>query len=401
MQGADFPILQQKIAGKPLIYLDSAGSAQKPQMVLDAIQHYYQNDHANVHRGVHTLSERATQAYEIARQTVQQFINAEHNHEIIFTRGATESINLVAASFGELVLREGDEILVSTLEHHANIVPWQILCEKKRGKLRVIPLKDDGSLDLAAYAELLTNRTRLVALTHVSHVLGTINPIKDMIALAHQRQIPVLIDGAQAVAHLPVNVQDLDCDFYAFSGHKLYGPTGMGVLYGKSQWLKTMPPYQTGGGMIRRVSFQKSEYADSPAKFEAGTPHIAGAVGLSAAIQFIQQIGFADIMQHEQALTIYALQKLREIPGIKVLNAPEPQAGVISIVMEQAHPHDIATILNNEGVAVRAGHHCAMPLMERLQIPATARISLGLYNNRQDIDGLINALIKVTEIFKK
>jgi cysteine desulfurase / selenocysteine lyase len=400
MRSAEFPILQQKIADKPLVYLDSAGSAQKPQIVLDAIENYYRQNNANVHRGVHTLSERATDAYETARQTVRNFLNAPLAHEIIFTRGTTEAINLVASSFGGLMLRPGDEIIISTLEHHANIVPWQVICEKTGARLRVISLLDDGSLDLQEYAALLTERTRLVALSYISHVLGTVNPVKKMIAMAHQHQIPVLVDGAQAAAHVPVDVQDLDCDFYAFSGHKLYGPTGIGVLYGKSSWLEKMPPYQTGGGMIRRVSFQKTEYADLPAKFEAGTPHIAGAVGLTAAIKFIEQTGFAEIMAHEQALTTYALQKLREIHGVKLLNAPAPQAGVISLVMSQAHPHDIATILNSDGIAVRAGHHCAMPLMERLQVPATVRVSLGMYNNTHDIDCLVASLKKVIEIFK-
>ena len=400
MHRMEFPILQQKIADKPLVYLDSAGSAQKPQAVLDSIQNYYRQNNANVHRGVHTLSERATDAYEMARQTVRHFLNAAQAHEIIFTRGATESINLVAGSFGGLVLRPGDEIVISTLEHHANIVPWQVVCEKTGAQLRVISLMDDGSLDLQEYAALLTGRTRLVALSHISHVLGTVNPVKKMIAMAHQCQIPVLVDGAQATAHLPVDVLDLDCDFYAFSGHKLYGPTGIGVLYGKSSWLEKMPPYQTGGGMIRRVSFKKTEYAELPAKFEAGTPHIAGAVGLAAAIKFIEQTGFAEIIKHEQALTAHALQKLREIQGLRILNAPANQAGVISFVMSQAHPHDIATILNSDGIAVRAGHHCAMPLMERLQVPATVRVSLGLYNNTHDIDCLVASLKKVITIFK-
>lgn len=399
MHRAEFPILQQKIAGKPLVYLDNAGSAQKPQAVLDAIQNYYRQNNANVHRGVHTLSERATDSYETARQTVQHFLNAPKSHEIIFTRGTTESINLVASSFGGLILRPGDEIVISTLEHHANIVPWQVVCEKTGAQLRVISLLDDGSLDLQEYAALLTGRTRLVALSHISHVLGTVNPVKKMIAMAHQCQIPVLVDGAQAAAHLPVDVLDLDCDFYAFSGHKLYGPTGIGVLYGKSSWLEKMPPYQTGGGMIRRVSFRKTEYADLPAKFEAGTPHIAGAVGLTAAIKFIEQTGFAEIIKHEQTLTTYALQKLREIQDVTILNAPAEQAGVMSFVMSQAHPHDIATILNSDGIAVRAGHHCAMPLMERLQVPATVRVSLGLYNNTHDIDCLVASLKKVIEIF--
>lgn len=401
MYSADFPILQQKIAGKSLIYLDSAGSAQKPQIVIDAIQNYYCQDHANVHRGVHTLSERATRAYENGRRSLQQFINAADEREVIFTRGTTESINLVANCFGRLMLRANDEIIISTLEHHANIVPWQVICEQTGAKLRVIPLQEDGGLDLRAYQNLFTARTKLVALSHVSHVLGTVNPIKVMIALAHQHHIPVLIDGAQAVAHVPVDVQDLDCDFYVFSGHKMYGPTGIGVLYGKSQWLEKMPPYQTGGGMIKRVSFEKTEYADFPAKFEPGTPHIAGVVGLKAAVEFIQHIGFVNIISHEQQLTDYALKSLRNLAGVRLLPGSAAQAGVISLVMQQAHPHDIATILNSDGIAVRAGHHCAMPLMERLQVPATVRVSLGIYNHREEIDCLIESLGKVIKLFKR
>lgn len=401
MNKSDFPIFQQKIRNKSLVYLDNAASTQKPQSVLNAIQNYYEKDHANVHRGVHTLSERATQAYETARQTVQHFINAAHPHEIIFTRGTTESINLAASSFGRLMIGPGDEILISALEHHSNIVPWQVVCEQTGAKLRVIPMGDDRRLNLQAYADLLNDRTQLVALTHVSHVLGTINPIKEMIAMAHQRQIPVLIDGAQAVAHLPVDVQDLNCDFYAFSGHKLYGPTGIGILYGQSSWLKKMPPYQTGGGMIRQVSFQKTEYAGLPDKFEAGTPSIADAVGLGAAIKFIEAIGFSEIVQHEHQLMIHALKKLSEIPGVRILNAPAPQIGVISIVMSRAHPHDMATILDGDGIAVRAGHHCAMPLMECLQVPATLRISMGLYNNLDDIDCLVASLQKVIQLFSR
>jgi cysteine desulfurase / selenocysteine lyase len=401
MKRDEFPILQQRIADKPLVYLDTAASAQKPQSVLDAIQHYYQHDHANVHRGVHTLSERATHAYEAARETVRQFLNALHAHEIIFTRGATDSINLVAASMGRL-LKAGDEIIVSEMEHHANIVPWQVVCEQTGAQLRVIPMLDDGGLSEAAYRRLLTDRTRLVALTHVSHVLGTINPVRDVIRAARERGIPVLLDGAQASAHFPVDVQTLDCDFYVFSGHKLYGPTGIGVLYGKSAWLEKMPPYQTGGGMIRRVSFAKTEYAELPAKFEAGTPPIAGAVGLAAAIRFIEQIGWPMILSHECELTGLLLQRLTEIPALRLLKAPavSVQSGVVSFTLPQAHAHDIATVLNSEGVAVRAGHHCAMPLLERLGTPATVRVSLGLYNQPSDIDCLIEALHKVIRLFK-
>jgi cysteine desulfurase/selenocysteine lyase len=399
MYEADFPILQQKIAGKKLIYLDSAASAQKPQAVLEAIIQYYTHDHANVHRGVHTLSERASTAYESARQSVQNFLNATHADEIIFTSGATESINLVAHGFAGLKIKPDDEIVISALEHHANIVPWQNLCEKTGARLRVIPLKD-ASLDLKEYSELLNERTRLVAITHVSHVLGGVTPVKEIIKIASQKQIPVLLDGAQAVPHLPIDVQDLNCDFYVFSAHKLYGPTGMGVLYAKKTWLEKLPPYQTGGGMIRRVTFAKTEYAQTPAKFEAGTPHIAGAVGLAAAINYIQKIGFNQIQQHERDITNYALRRLQEIPGIRILPASSSRVGVISFSMVKAHAHDIATILNGDGIAVRAGHHCAMPLMEVLGETATVRISIGIYNNRDDIDCLIESLKNVSKIFQ-
>ncbi len=397
----NFPILQQKIAEKPLIYLDTAASAQKPQSVIEAIQNYYQNDHANVHRGVHTLSERATTAYESARQSLQQFINAKYTQEIIFTRGATESINLVAGSLGAFYFQAGDEIIVSTMEHHANIVPWQMLCQRTGAILRVIPLQTDGSLNQSAYEGLLNERTKLVAVTHVSHVLGTINPIKKMIATAKQREIPVLIDGAQAVGHLAIDVQDLGCDFYVFSGHKMYGPTGIGVLYGKTEWLNQMPPYQTGGGMIKRVSFAKTEFADAPAKFEPGTPHIAGAVGLDAAVKFLQQIDFTELVQHEQSLTAYALQTLQQLPEIKILPAPNLRAGIVSFTMANAHPHDIATIFNSDGIAVRAGHHCAMPLMDCLQVSATVRVSFGIYNDLEEIDHLANSIKKVIKLFAR
>lgn len=399
MSKSDFPIFQQKIHGQPLIYLDSASSTQKPQVVIDSIQNFYAHDNANIHRGVHTLSERATQAYELARQSVQRFLHAKDQREIIFTRGATESINLVASSFGHLFIKEGDEILISEMEHHSNIVPWQIVCEQTGAKIKVIPLYDDGSLNIEAYARLLNSRTRLVALMHVSNVLGTVNPVKQMIHLAHQQQIPVLLDGAQSAAHLKIDVQDLDCDFYAFSSHKLYGPTGFGVLYGKSKWLEKMPPYQGGGAMIKRVSFAKTDYADFPNKFEAGTPHISGAIGLQAAIEYIEKIGFPALIQHEQQLTHYTTLQLQKIPGLRIIGTTPEKIGVFSFTMPQAHPHDIATILDSDGIAVRAGHHCAMPLMERFAVPATTRISLGIYNTEQDIDCTVNSLRKVIDIF--
>ncbi len=395
----DFPLLHQTVNDHPLVYLDSAATSQKPQVVLDAVNHYYANDNANVHRGVYTLSERATAAYEAARTTIQQFINAPHQHDIIFTKGTTEAINLVAASFGRSEVTAGDEILISAMEHHSNIVPWQILCEQTGAVLKVIPVHDDGTLDLEQYQQLLSPNTKLVALAHVSNVLGTINPVKDMIAMAHANQTPVLLDGAQAAPHIAVDVQALDCDFYAFSSHKLYGPTGFGVLYGKTQWLEKMPPYQSGGDMIRYVTFEKTEYNDLPAKFEAGTPNIAGAIGLAAAIEYVNQIGFANIVRHEQALTQYANAALQTVPGLQIIGTASEKVGVFSFVLAQAHPHDIGTILDHAGIAVRAGHHCAMPLMQRFKVPATVRASLGLYSTDQDIDRLVVGLQQVIDVF--
>lgn len=400
MRRFDFPLLQKKMRGKPLVYLDNSGSTQKPLSVMNAVTNYYANDHANVHRGIYELGERASHAYESARKEAQCFINAPTTHEIIFTRGTTEAINLVADSLGRLLFKAGDEILVSEMEHHANIIPWQILCEKTGAQLRIIPVLDDGSLDQIAYANALNDRTRLVALTHVSNVLGVVNPVKEMIALAHQAGAAVLLDGAQAVGHFPVDVQDLDCDFYVFSGHKLYGPTGIGVLYGKTQWLERMPPYQTGGGMVQRVSFEKTEFLGLPNKFEAGTPHTAGAVGLQAAIHFIRDIGFSAILDHERQLTQYAIEQLKNIPGLRWVGDPlTKKIGVLSFVLSKAHPHDIATILDSDGIAIRAGHHCAMPLMERFSVAATARISLGLYNDEADIDRVVMSLQKVLKLF--
>lgn len=397
----EFPLLRQTVHEKTLVYLDSGATAQKPQAVIDALDYYYQHDNANVHRGLYALSERATTAYEAVRDKVTAFINAKHRHEIIFTRGTTEAINLVAHSFGLLHVKKDDEILISAMEHHSNIVPWQLLCERVGATLKIIPVNDDGSLDLEAYQKLLTARTKLVGLVHVSNVLGTVNPVKAMIAMAHQQKIPVLLDGAQAVPHQPVDVQDLDCDFYAFSSHKLYGPTGVGVLYGQSKWLQMMPPYQGGGDMIRQVRFEKTEYNDLPYKFEAGTPNIAGVVGMGAAIDYVNALGFGAISVHEAALTQYAHERLSTVPGLRVIGTTPDKAGVISLVMAQAHPHDIATILDSEGVAIRAGHHCAMPLMERFNVPATARVSFGLYNTLDDVDRLMQGLNKVIQLFGK
>ena len=395
----DFPLLKQTAHGKPLVYLDSGATAQKPQAVIDVVKHYYQHDNANVHRGLYGLSERATKAYEDARQKIKEFINAKHVHEIIFTRGTTEAINLVAYSFGALQVKQGDEIIISAMEHHSNIVPWQILCERTGATLKIIPVKDDGSLDLEQYKTLMTERTKLVGLVHVSNVLGTVNPVKEIIKMAHQNNIPVLLDGAQAIPHMRIDVQDLDCDFYAFSSHKLYGPTGVGVLHGKSKWLDAMPPYQSGGDMIRRVSFAKTEYNVLPYKFEAGTPNMAGVIGLGAAIDYVNLIGFDKIAKHEVALTKYTNEVLQNIPGLRIIGTTPNKIGVISFVMEQAHPHDISTILDSEGIAIRAGHHCAMPLMERFKVPATARVSFAFYNTKQELEPLVQGLYQVKKIF--
>ncbi|QHG92529.1 cysteine desulfurase [Coxiella endosymbiont of Amblyomma sculptum] len=396
----DFPILKERIRGKSLVYLDSGATTQKPQVVIDSISRYYCHNNANVHRGIHTISERATDSYESTRRKIKSFINAAHSHEIIFTRGTTESINLVAASFGELQIQQDDEIVVSEMEHHSNIVPWQLLCKRVGAKLKIIPVNSDGTLNLYKCQNLLTERTRIVGIIHVSNVLGILNAVKKIICLAHQKNIPVLLDGAQAIPHIRVDVQDLDCDFYVFSGHKLYGPTGIGILYGKTKWLEKMPPYQGGGDMIRQVTFEKTEYNLLPYKFEAGTPNIAGVVGLGAAVDYLVEIGLEKIEVYERALLDYATEKLQKIRGLKIIGSLISKIGIISFIMKQIHPHDIATILDNEGIAIRSGHHCAMPLMERFQLPATARITLALYNTFEDIDRLIDGLIRVTQIFK-
>lgn len=397
--GQDFPILAQTVHGKRLVYLDSSASTQKPNAVIEAISQYYRHDNANVHRGVYELSQRATEFFEQARKTVQQFINSQHAHEIIFTKGTTEAINLVANTYGREQIRPGDEIILTRMEHHSNIVPWQLLAQQVGAVIRVVDLLPDGRLDLEHYARLFSDKTKLVSLIHVSNVLGTINPIKEMIAQAHEKNVPVLVDAAQSVAHMPVDVQALDCDFLAFSGHKLYGPTGIGVLYGKERHLEKMPPYQGGGDMIRQVSFEKTEYNELPYKFEAGTPNMAGAIGLAAAIHYVQGIGMDAIQKHEIELLHYATQEFSALTDIKIIgNAPE-KAGVISFVMEDVHPHDIGTILDHEGVAIRVGHHCAMPLMDYLQLPATARASFGIHNSFEDIDALIAALTAVRKIF--
>jgi cysteine desulfurase/selenocysteine lyase len=396
----DFPILKTKVQGKPLVYLDNAATTQKPQTVIDAERDYYSNYNANVHRGVHSLSQRATDAYENARGKVQQLINAASPNEIIFVRGTTEAINLVAQSYGRSRLQAGDEIILSHMEHHSNIVPWQMLCQQTGAKLRVIPVDDLGELQMEIFETLLNERTRLVAVTHISNALGTINPVKAIIDLAHQRGVPVLLDGAQAIAHVAVDVQALDCDFYAFSAHKLYGPTGVGVLYGKAALLEAMPPYQGGGDMIRSVSFEETTYNTLPYKFEAGTPNIAGVIGLGVAIDYVSSIGFEALVSHEQALLSYATPSLAAVPGLRIIGSARKKTGILSFVLEGVHPHDIGTILDGEGVAIRAGHHCTMPLMERFGVPATARASFALYNTRQEVDALVAAVYKAQEVFK-
>ncbi|HET7100420.1 MAG TPA: cysteine desulfurase [Terriglobia bacterium] len=393
-----FPALDQTVHGKPLAYLDNAATSQKPLAVLEAEAHFYRQDCSNIHRGVHELSERATKSYEDARVTAQRFLNARDSSEIIFVRGATEAINLVASSFGRKNVQAGDEILITAMEHHSNIVPWQILCGEKGAKLRVAPISDRGEVLLDEFEKLLGPKTRLVSVVHVSNVLGTINPVHEMIEAAHRRNIPVLLDGAQAAPHLQVDVQGLDCEFYAFSGHKLYGPTGVGVLYGKADLLDAMPPYQGGGDMISSVSFEKTIYNSLPYKFEAGTANIAGSIGLGAAIDYLNKIGMESIAAYEDELLAYATEEVSRIPGLRIIGTAEKKAGVISFVMEGIHPHDVGTILDQEGIAVRTGHHCAQPLMERFGIPATTRASLAFYNTKREIDALTAGIQKVKEL---
>jgi cysteine desulfurase/selenocysteine lyase len=395
----DFPILGQKIHGKPLVYLDNAATTQKPQAVIDAMVRSYAEDNANIHRGVHLLSERATQAYELAREKVQHFLNAAQSREIIFVRGTTEGINLVAATYGRAHVGQDDEVLITEMEHHSNIVPWQLLCEEKGAHLKVLPITDEGELRIDLLDGMLTDRTRIVAVNHVSNSLGTINPIKTIVEKAHQRGIPVLVDGAQAVAHIPVDVQALGADFYAMSGHKLFGPTGIGVLYGKAALLAAMPPYQSGGDMISAVTFKKTTFNVLPNKFEAGTPNIAGAVGLGAAIDYLGTLDLDAMRAYEDELLAYGTRALTSLPGVRLVGTAAQKTSVLSFVMENVHPHDIGTILDQEGVAIRTGHHCTQPLMERMGVPATARASLALYNTKDEIDALVRALDKVREIF--
>ena len=396
---ADFPILAERVHGKPLVYLDSANTSQKPQAVLDAMDDYYRHANANIHRATHLLSERATALYEGSRAKAAAFINAADPHEIVLTKGTTDGINLVAQSYGRLMLRPGDEVLISWLEHHSNIVPWQLVCEQTGAVLRVAPINDVGEIDADALGALLTSRTRIVAVSHVSNSLGTINPIRDIIDQAHRAGAVVLIDGAQAVPHLTVDVQDLGCDFYAFSSHKMFGPTGIGVLYGRRRLLEAMPPYQGGGDMIASVTFEKTEYNAVPYKFEAGTPNIAGVVGLGAAIDYLSTIDRDAAVAHEDAVLEYATRRVREITGTRIIGEARHKTGVLSFLLENVHPHDAGTILDREGVAVRTGQHCAQPVMDRYGITATIRASLGMYNTREDIDALVRGLAKVREVF--
>jgi cysteine desulfurase/selenocysteine lyase len=395
---ADFPVLQQQIHGNPLAYLDNAASSQQPQQVVDAISHYAEHDHANVHRGVHSLSQRATDAFEAARENVRQFINAASISEVIFTRGTTESINLVAASFHEMV-KPGDEILITHMEHHSNIVPWQMLCNRTGALLKVAPIDENGELLLGRMLEMLNARTKLVALAHVSNALGTINPVAQIIAAAHERDIPVLIDGAQAAPHASIDMQALDCDFYAFSGHKMCGPTGIGVLYGRERWLEKLPPWQGGGEMILTVDFEKTVYNSLPFKFEAGTPNISGAVGLSAAIDYLQSLGMDAIAGCESELLNYLTEQLSLVNGVRLIGTARKKSSVQSFLLDGVHPHDLGTVLDHKGVAIRTGHHCAMPLMEFYGLPGTARASLAFYNNRRDIDQLIEGLAVAAKMF--
>ena len=395
----DFPILARKVHGQPLVYLDNGATSQKPQVVIDALSRYYAEENSNIHRGVHYLSEYATAAYEGAREKIKRFINAPKSQEIIFVRGTTEAINLVAQSYGRTFLKAGDEIIVSAMEHHSNIVPWQILSEQVGARLRVIPINHDGELVMDEYRRLLTEKTKFVSVTHISNALGTIVPVKEVVALARERGVPVMLDGAQAAPHLKLDVQEIGCDFYAFSGHKLFGPTGVGVLFGRSELLERMPPYQGGGDMISLVTFEKTHYNVLPYKFEAGTPHIAGGIGLGAAIDYLGELNWELVVSHEQDLLAYATDALLTIPGLKIIGTAKEKAGVISFVFDHVHAHDVGTILDQEGVAVRTGHHCAMPVMQRFGVPATTRASFAFYNTRDEVDALKKAIHRVLRVF--
>lgn len=394
-----FPILERKINGRPLVYLDNGATSQKPQSVIDAISNFYSNENSNIHRGVHTLSQEATSAYEDVRKKVQKFINAKHDHEVILTSGTTGAINLVASSFGEKLVRKGDEILITAMEHHSNIVPWQMLCERKGAKLIVVPISETGEIDIEDFKKLISPKTELISLVHVSNSLGTINPIKEMIKIAHSQSIPVLVDGAQAVHHTPVDMQDLDADFYAFSAHKMYGPTGVGVLYGKEELLNSMEPYQGGGDMIKSVTFEKTIYNDLPHKFEAGTPNIAGGIGLGAAIDFINSVGFDFIQEHEAELIRFATSQLSGIKGIRFIGTAKERAGLVSFVLDGIHPYDTGVILDKLGIALRTGHHCTQPVMNFFKVPGTVRASFAVYNTKDEIVKLVEGIERVQKMF--
>jgi len=395
-----FPVLKQTVHGKKLVYLDNAATTQKPLSVIAELDRYYREYNSNIHRGVHLLSEKATAAYEGVRRRTRQFLNAASEKEIIFVRGTTEAINLVAGSFGRANVQADDEVLITGMEHHSNIVPWQMLCEANGARLTVVPLTDEGEISVEEYTRLLGSRTKLVALSHISNALGTVNPVKEMIRIAHDRGIPVLVDGAQAVAHQRVDVHDLDCDFYALSGHKMYGPTGFGVLYGKERLLSAMPPYQGGGDMIRSVTFEKTIFNELPHKFEAGTPNIADGIGFGATLEFLESLDWNAVVQHEYELLTYATEVISSIPGVRIIGTARKKAGVLSFIMDDVHPHDIGTILDQEGIAVRTGHHCAQPVMDRFRVPATVRASFALYNTKAEVDELAQGIHKVIEVFR-
>ena len=395
----DFPILQTKVHGKQLVYLDNGATSQKPISVIKKAQEYYSSMNSNIHRGVHALSQVSTEAYESARIKIKSFINALGKNEIIFTRGTTESINLVAQSYGRANFQEGDEVIISQMEHHSNIVPWQMICEEKGAKLKVIPINDEGEIIFEEFEKLLTHKTKFISVVYVSNSLGTVNPVKNIIDLAHQNNIPVLLDAAQAVNHFPIDVQELDCDFLAFSGHKIYGPTGIGVLYGKINLLESMPPYQGGGDMIETVTFERTTYNELPYKFEAGTPNIAGAIGLGEAIDYISRVGLENVALHEKYLLDYATEAVTDIPGLKIIGTAKEKVSVLSFVLDDVHPHDIGTFLDFEGVAIRTGHHCTQPVMDRYNIPATSRASFAMYNTKEEINTLVNGLRKIIEVF--
>ncbi|MBM4406602.1 MAG: cysteine desulfurase [Chloroflexi bacterium] len=397
---ADFPILKQTVHGKPLVYLDNAATSQKPQSVIDTLVRYYETENANIHRGVHALSQQATEEYEGARTAVRRFLNAASDKEIIFVRGATEGINLVASTYGRATIGQGDEIIITGMEHHSNIVPWQMLCREKGAKLRVIPITNEGELRMDEFERMLSKRTKLVSIVHISNSLGTINPVEKVIALAHSQGVPVLVDGAQSVPHMPIDVRKLDADFFVFSGHKVFGPTGIGVVYGKERHLEAMPPYQGGGDMIRSVTFEKTTYNDLPYKFEAGTPHIEGVIGLGAAIAYLNGMDRQAALAHEHDLLAYSTGRLSEIKGLRIIGRAKEKASLIAFVMDGAHPHDIGTILDSEGIAIRTGHHCTQPVMDRYGIPATARASFAFYNTREEVDALARGILKAREVLR-